>query len=86
MAAFDQSSFARAVQKREAKKSASRVHSKSSSTTTSVFRRKDKSEKENVLPKKDKSGKENCAAEMTMKKKLLGKLFKILTLKGEETT
>uniref|UniRef100_A0AC34FR85 Uncharacterized protein n=1 Tax=Panagrolaimus sp. ES5 TaxID=591445 RepID=A0AC34FR85_9BILA len=87
MTVFDQSSFARAVQKREAKKSAqiqsTRTHSKSS--TTSVFRRKDKSEKENILStKKDKSGKENCS-EMTMKKKLLGKLFKILTLKESST-
>uniref|UniRef100_A0A914Z679 Uncharacterized protein n=1 Tax=Panagrolaimus superbus TaxID=310955 RepID=A0A914Z679_9BILA len=88
MAAFDQSSFARAVQKREAKKSAqiqsSRTHSKSSTTTTtSVFRRKDKSEKENILlSKKDKSA---TGSEMTMKKKLLGKLFKILTLKESST-
>jgi hypothetical protein len=93
MAAFDQSSFAKAVQKREAKKllstSNSKVHSKSTtSSKDSVFRKKDNklSELENVLSKKDKkSGKENSSTEMTMRKKLFGKLFKILTLKESST-
>ena len=73
MAAFDQSSFARSVQQREGKKCS--ATSKSANQKTSVFRRKVKCEKDG---KKDKTN----SAETTMKKKLLGKLFKILTLKG----
>ena len=94
MIGFDERQFAKAVQKREAKK-AKLAKEKENSSHGSIFKKHEKtSKKEKLILCDDPNNneflnmlrsdlKKKETSESTMKKKLLGKIFKILQLKGK---
>lgn len=95
MIGFDERQFAKAVQKREAKKAKLAKEKENSSSGGSIFKKWEKtSKKEKLILCDDPNNneflnmlrsdlKKKETSESTMKKKLLGKIFKILQLKGK---
>ncbi|KAE9550049.1 hypothetical protein FO519_006750 [Halicephalobus sp. NKZ332] len=90
---FDERQFAKAVQKRQAKKAKLAKEKENMSSGGSIFKKREKtSTKEKVVVCEDPNNndfldalrsdmKKKETAESTMKKRLLGKIFKILQLK-----